>query len=83
MIPIVIAILVKQVLPEVLAWEYKEYQQGYPELEDPDSVAPGKKFSPAQKEKILEANKKRNEGELRSDLSGTPLVEPQQHVAGV
>jgi RHS repeat-associated protein len=44
---------------------------------------PGKPFTQAQKREFLEQNAQRNGGELKSDLSGEPLVKAQQSKAGV
>ncbi len=44
---------------------------------------PGAKFTPAQKKEILAANRARNDGELKSDLSGTPLVPAEKSRSGV
>lgn len=52
-------------------------------MKDHPSVGPGKVYTQSQKKKILEENMKRNGGELRSDLSGKPLVKAQQHKKGV
>ncbi|MFT6502886.1 MAG: hypothetical protein ACJASQ_003018 [Crocinitomicaceae bacterium] len=46
-------------------------------------VESGKDFSPAQKEAIIAANKAHNDGILRSDLDGTPLVPSQKSKSGV
>ncbi|HVU08862.1 MAG TPA: toxin TcdB middle/N-terminal domain-containing protein [Verrucomicrobiae bacterium] len=43
----------------------------------------GKPFTRAQKRDILNANRLRNEGELRSDLSGEKLVPAQKSVKGI
>ena len=43
----------------------------------------GKKFSQATKKKAKELNRKKNDGELRSDQSGEKLVEPKKHEKGV
>jgi hypothetical protein len=43
----------------------------------------GKAFTKAQKRDILAANRAKNNGVLRSDLSGKELVKAQQHQKGV
>lgn len=55
----------------------------YNHLVDHPSVGPGKPFTQTQKGNILEANMERNNGVLRSDISGEELVRPQQHTRGV
>lgn len=54
----------------------------YGHLPDATRVGPGKTFTQAQKAQILDANRVRNGGMLRSDLSGMPLSVPQRHHAG-
>ena len=44
---------------------------------------PGKPFTQAQKSSILEANRQKNDGVLRSDQSGQPLVPAQKSQKGV
>ena len=51
----------------------------YSHLQDHPSVGPGKPFTQTQKRNILEENMQRNGGEIRSDLSGQPLVRAEQH----
>ena len=55
----------------------------YSHLEDHPSVGPGKDFTQAQKRNILNANRERNGGVLRSDESGTQAVAPQQSKKGI
>jgi RHS repeat-associated protein len=55
----------------------------YSHLEDHPSVGPGKNFTRAQKEKILNANAQQNAGELHSDQSGRKLSPAQQSKKGV
>lgn len=55
----------------------------YSHLKDHPSVDSGKNFTQTQKKKILAENRKRNGGELRSDLSGEPLEKALQHKKGV
>lgn len=54
----------------------------YSDLIDSKFVGKGKKFTPAQKRKILERNKQHNDGVLRSDLDGSILDEPIQSKSG-
>jgi hypothetical protein len=55
----------------------------YGHLPDHPSVDTGKPFTKTQKEKILAENEARNGGQLRDDVTGEPLVRPQQHTRGV
>jgi len=55
----------------------------YSHLADPPGIEAGKNFSPKQKEDILTENRSRNGGVVRSDLSGTELVQPQKSMRGV
>jgi hypothetical protein len=55
----------------------------YAHLQDPPSVGAGKEFSATQKNTIIEDNLSRNNGVVRSDLSGNILVKPQQSQRGV
>lgn len=55
----------------------------YSNLKEPNNVGSGKKFTQAQKARILEANKEANGGELRSDKSGQVLDAPVQSKKGV
>jgi YD repeat-containing protein len=55
----------------------------YSHLDDPPGVGPGKDFTEAQKRKIIEENKRRNGGVVRSDKSGELLIEPSKSQAGV
>ena len=55
----------------------------YSHLEDSPSVGAGKKYTAAQKSKIYEANKERNDGLLRSDKSGMELEQPRKSASGV
>lgn len=54
----------------------------YSDLEWSGNAAPGKDFSVTQKAKILSENMNRNNGTLRSDLSGVKLVMPQKYTQG-
>jgi len=72
---------VKVEVPKVKAPEVKVGD--YSNLKDSKSVGPGKKFTPAQKKKILEENMKRNDGVIKSDISGTILDKPAQSKSGV
>jgi hypothetical protein len=60
-----------------------EAKAPYADIENPRNVGPGKDFTQAQKQKILEANRAKNEGVLRSDQSGAKLVASQQSKKGV
>lgn len=55
----------------------------YSHLEDPPDVAAGRDFTLAQKARIIAENKKRNQGVVRSDLSGTIVVQPARSARGV
>ncbi|WP_110955874.1 HNH endonuclease [Anaerosinus massiliensis] len=59
----------------------------YSHLEDPPNVGPGKDFTAAQKKKIIEENKKMNNGKVRSDdpndFAGESLVKPSKSQKGV
>jgi hypothetical protein len=55
----------------------------YSHLEDPTDVAPGKNFTADQKKAIIEANRERNGGVVRSDQSGIELVQPAKSMKGV
>ena len=52
-------------------------------IPDHPSVGPGKPFTQSQKKKILEANRKANEGVLRSEQSGQALVPAKKSQKGV
>ncbi len=55
----------------------------YSYLEDSASVAEGKSFTAAQKKKIIEENKNKNGGVIKSDLSGEVLVPATKNTKGV
>ena len=55
----------------------------YAHILDGKKVGPGKNFTASQKQKIIEANRKNNEGVVRSDTSGTVLTQPQKSMKGV
>ncbi len=55
----------------------------YSSLQQPKTVGPGLKTTPAQRQRILEANKKSNDGIIRSDESGKILDPPVQSKKGV
>ena len=55
----------------------------YSNISDSKSVGEGKKFTPTQKQKIIEENMKRNGGKIKSDLSGEELVPAKKSVKGV
>jgi len=61
----------------------KATQGPYSNLPDSKSVGPGKNFTSSQKQNILEANKAKNNGVLKSDLSGKTLDTPVQSQKGV
>jgi RHS repeat-associated protein len=58
----------------------KNLQNGnnYGELKEPRNVGKGKKTTPAQRKRILEENKKRNNGQLKSDGDGRTLDQPKK-----
>jgi hypothetical protein len=55
----------------------------YSHLGDPGNVRPGNDFTALQKKNIYDANRKANNGVLKSDISGKELVSPQKSVKGV
>ena len=55
----------------------------YDHLEDHTSVGEGKEFTRTQKKKVLEENRKRNNGELRDDETGEVGMPHQQSKKGV
>ncbi len=55
----------------------------YSSIGDSSSVGPGKKFTKVQKDNIIQENMRRNDGVVRSDLSGTELTRPQKSQSGV
>ncbi|WP_211290109.1 HNH endonuclease [Pseudomonas lurida] len=55
----------------------------YSSIENPPNVGPGKEFTLRQKQEALELNKAANDGVVKSDLSGTVLVQPQKSQRGV
>ena len=55
----------------------------YSNLEDSKYVGEGKKFTAAQKKKIIAENMKNNGGKIKSDLSGKELVPAAQNKPGV
>ncbi len=57
-------------------------RSAYSEIRDPASVGPGKLFTPAQRQQILDENMRRNSGVLRSDLSGNVLTIPGRYEKG-
>jgi RHS repeat-associated protein len=59
------------------------YPGPYGHLEDPPSVGPGKDFSPTQKDRIYEENRKRNGGIIRDDVTGEPLERSKKSRRGV
>ncbi len=55
----------------------------YSHLQDPDGVAPGKDFTASQKQQIIAENMQKNNGVVKSDLSGQVLIKPQKSMKGV
>ena len=55
----------------------------YSHLKDPSTVGAGKDFTPSQKDEILNANKAKNGGVVKSDLSGIDLTKPKKSQKGV
>ena len=55
----------------------------YSSLEDPPNVAPGKDFTAAQKRQIIELNRQKNGGVVRSDYSGKLLYPPEKSMKGI
>lgn len=62
---------------------HSKYPGPYRDLEDPPNVGSGKDFTDAQKMKALEANRARNGGIVKSDISGQELVQPAKSQKGV
>jgi hypothetical protein len=61
----------------------KAAQGPYSNLTDSKSVGPGKNFTSTQKQNILDANKAKNSGVLKSDLSGKSIDAPVKSQKGV
>ena len=59
------------------------YPGPYGNLEDPPNVGPGKDFTPDQKRKIYDENRRRNGGKLLDDDTGLPLEPPKKSRRGV
>lgn len=55
----------------------------YSDIPDPKNVGPGKPFTKAQKEAIIQENMRRNGGVVRSDGDGRVLVKLSKSVKGV
>ncbi len=55
----------------------------YGHLPDSKNVGVGKNFTAKQKSEIIKENMKRNNGVVRSDLSGKKLVKPEKSTKGV
>jgi RHS repeat-associated protein len=55
----------------------------YRQVPDPKNVGPGKHFTRRQVVEYRKANAQFNDGQMRSDISGKPLVNPRQHRKGV
>jgi hypothetical protein len=63
--------------------EQSEDKKGtYGHLKEPKNVGEGKKTTPAQRKRILEENKKQNDGELTSDGDGRKLNPPKKNEKG-
>lgn len=54
----------------------------YSHIPDIPNVGKGKKFTKKQKEKLIEENMKKNNGIVKSDLSGKTLVKPVKNTKG-
>lgn len=55
----------------------------YSHLKNPRGAGPGKKVTSAQKRQMIAANKRHNNGLLRSDLNGQPLLQSRKSRMGV
>lgn len=55
----------------------------YSHIPDSKSVGAGKKFTKLQKEKIIQENMKKNNGVVKSDMSGKVLIKPNKSQKGV
>ncbi len=55
----------------------------YSQISDPKNVGVGKNFTVRQKREAIKINLERNNGIVRSDQSGIPLVKPQKSMKGV
>ena len=55
----------------------------YSHLEDPSNVGAGRDFTQSQKSQIIQENMNKNNGVVRSDMSGQELVRPQKSQKGV
>lgn len=62
--------------------EAKSSGGDYSHLKEPRNVGPGKNFTPAQKKRIIEENKARNSGNIKSDEGGQNLNPAKQSVKG-
>ena len=51
-------------------------------MPDPKNAGDGKKTTRSQRQKLLEENKKQNNGELKSDGDGRKLDPPSKNVKG-
>ena len=54
----------------------------YIDIRNPKNAGPGKKTTPSQRKRILEANRQQNGGELRSDGDGRRLNPPSKGIKG-
>jgi len=57
-------------------------ERKYKDLKEPKNVGPNKPTTPAQRKRILEENKRQNNGNLVSDGDGRPLNQPKKMVKG-
>jgi len=55
----------------------------YAHLDDLEDVGSGKDFTQKQKSEIIKENMKKNNGDVKSDLSGEKLVKPKKSQKGV
>jgi len=65
------------------AYDAQQSNSPYGNLEDPANIAPGKQFSQDQKRRMLEQNRRTNNGTIRSDETGQRGYQPKQHIKGV
>ena len=74
-------------LQDSKGWEYKEqeiYKKcPYAYLYDSSSVGEGKAFTRTQKRNIIQENRNRNHGVVRSDFSGKELIAPKKSQRGI
>ena len=74
-------------LQDSKGWEYKEQEiykkSPYAYLNDSSSVGEGKAFTRTQKRNIIQENRNRNHGVVRSDFSGKELIAPKKSQRGI